>query len=261
MLKKNFNLGLFWMCVLGAFVTMPMSGPAQPLYSAPVKLGWNPPNDPNVKGYVIYYGLTNQPATNRIVVGTNLTVTVTNMLAARTYSLYAVSYNAFNVESLPSNGLLITPPAISGVKLQQQANRSMRLDVRAAAGTVCGVQFSPNMKPGSWRTLTNVTADSVGAMILQDATAGLVPQRFYRVALSAQPLLSAINIMMRLDGRVVLSLTAPPLTVCRIEYVTKSTSTSWRYLTTLTADADGNISFVDNDASSVTSRFYRAVIQ
>lgn len=248
------------MCCFAALIAMPMNAAAQ-LYSAPVKLGWNPPNDPNVKGYVIYYGLTNQPATNRVVVGTNLTVTLTNMLAARSYNLYAVSYNAFNVESLPSNGLVITPPAISAIKLQQQPSRAMNLDFRAAAGTVCGVQFSPNMKPGSWRTLTNVTANSIGAMILQDATAGLVPQRFYRVALAAQPLLSAISIIKRTDGRIALSLTAPPFTNIRLEYVTKSTSTNWRLLTNTSADADGNISFVDQDAINADSRFYRAVMQ
>jgi hypothetical protein len=260
MLNKSFTRGSLWMCLLAVALSLPTNSTAQ-LYSAPVKLGWNPPNDPNVKGYVIYYGLTNQPATNRMVVGTNLTVTVTNMLAARSYNLYAVSYNAFNVESLPSNALLITPPAISGIKVQQQANRSMKLDVRAAAGAVCCVQFSPNMKAGTWRMLTNITANSLGAIILADATAGLVPQRFYRVALGAQPLLSAIEIGLRLDGKVELHFTAPPMASCRIEYAPKSQPSNWSLLANVAADADGSVTYVDTVAKTITSRFYRVVMQ
>ena len=151
-----------------------------PLYSIPVTLGWNPPNDPNVKGYVLYYGLTNQSATNRVVVGTNLTVTVTNMLANATYRLYAVSYNTVNVESQPSNQLLVTLPAISSVKIACHTNRTMKLDCRAAAGTVCGIQFSPTMLPGSWRT-TTVSGGVVATLLDPRLLADIAPRCSWRM--------------------------------------------------------------------------------
>ncbi len=188
MLKKVLTRCGLWIALVLALCVTPFAAISAPLYSAPVQLGWSPPNDPNVKGYVLYYGMTNQSATNRIVVGTNLTVTVTNMLANTTYRLYAVSYNAASVESQPSNLLLLTPPAISLIKIAGQTNRTMKLDCLAAAGTVCGIQFSSTMLPGSWQTLTNVTANALGNIVYIDAAAALVPKRFYRVVLSAQPI-------------------------------------------------------------------------
>lgn len=188
MLKKVLTRCGLWIALLLALCATPFVATSAPLYSHPVKLGWNPANDPNVKGYVLYYGATNLPATNRIVVGTNLTVTVTNMLANTTYRLYAVSYDAANVESSPSNQLLLDAPAISSIKITGQTNRTMKLDCLAAAGTVCGIQFSSTMLPGSWQTLTNVTANALGNIVYIDAAAVLVPKRFYRVVLSAQPI-------------------------------------------------------------------------
>ena len=49
-----------------------------PLLSAPVTLAWNPANDPTVQGYGIYYGPTNQPATNYVNAGNNVSVTLFN---------------------------------------------------------------------------------------------------------------------------------------------------------------------------------------
>lgn len=231
---------------------------AAPLYSAPVKLDWNPSTDASVQGYVVYYGLTNTPATNRIVVGTNLTVTVTNMLAGKTYRLYAVSYNALNVESTPSNQLLIAPAAIASTKLTAQTNRSMKLESRAAAGTVCGIQFSATMLPGSWRTLTNISADAAGNIIANDASASRAPKRFYRVALSAQPLISAMQIKALTNGNVQLSCGVPPDAVCCIQYRAKPNTGTWTTLTNITANAEGDVVVIDTTARLASSRFYRA---
>lgn len=261
MLKKVFpNCGL-WIVFVVVLCATPLAAISAPLYSAPVKLGWNPPNDPDVKGYVLYYGLTNQSATNRIVVGTNLTVTVTNMLANATYRLFAVSYNAASVESQPSNQLLLTPPAISSISIARQTNRTMKLDCLAAAGTVCGIQFSSTMLPGSWRTLTNVVADTLGNIALIDASSSRVPKRFYRVALSAQPLLSAMQIKVLADGNVQVSCGAPPDSHCRIQYRAKPNTGTWLTLTNVTADAEGNVVATDTTARLASSRFYQTTFQ
>ena len=250
-----------WIVFVVVMCAAPFVAISAPLYSIPDTLGWNPPNDPNVKGYVLYYGLTNQSATNRVVVGTNLTVTVTNMLANATYRLYAVSYNTVNVESQPSNQLLVTLPAISSVKIACHTNRTMKLDCRAAAGTVCGIQFSPTMLPGSWRTLTNVSANALGNIALIDESSSRVPKRFYRVALSAQPLLSAMQIKALTNGNVQVSCGAPPDSRCRIQYRAKPNTGTWLTLTNLTADAEGNVVATDTTARLASSRFYRTTFQ
>lgn len=260
MLKKVFPKCGLWMCFIVVLCSAPFIVTAAPLYSAPVKLGWSPAADLSVKGYVVYYGLANQVATNQIVVGTNLSVTVTNMLANTTYKLFAASYNAANVESPPSNQLLITPPVIGSINLTCQTNRSMKLDCRAAAGTVCGVQFSPTMLPGSWRTLTNVLADALGNIIANDASASRVTKRFYRLVLDAQPLLSAMQIYALTNGSMQLSFTAPPDSRCRIQFKNKPTSTIWSTLADVTADAEGNVVVIDTSVAQSSTRVYQALL-
>ena len=261
MLKKVLPKCGLWIVFVAALCATPFVTFSAPLYSIPIRLAWNPPNDPNVKGYVLYYGLTNQSATNRVVVGTNLTVTITNMLASTTYRLHAVSYNAASVESEPSNQLLLTPPAISSIKIACQTNRTMKLDCLAAAGTVCGIQFSSTMLPGSWRTLTNMTANALGNIALIDASSSRVPKRFYRVALSAQPLLGTMQIKALTNGNVQVSCAAPPDTRCRIQYRAKPNTGTWLTLTNITADAEGNVVATDTTARLASSRFYRTTFQ
>lgn len=259
MRKNVFTLGCGWF--LFATALFCSAGTVSAIVADPIMLGWNAASDVSVRGYVIYYGATNQPTTNRIDTGTNLTVKINNLQAGVTYKIYATSYNTAGIESLPSNQILLTATAIPKLKIARQANGSMRLDYRMSPGAVCAVQFSATMKPGSWRTLTNVTADVAGSIIAQDFSAAQVMQRFYRVAHSPQPLLSALAIALRPDSRIQLSFTAPPGAKCGIEYVTRSTSTNWRNLAHLTADAEGNVHFIDPGALNATSRFYRAVLE
>ena len=230
----------------------------------PVKLGWSPASDASVKGYIIYYGATNQPTTNRIVAGTNLTVTINNLQANVTYKVYATSYNGAGVESPPSNQVLLTPKALPRLNLSRQANGSMKLDYNLTPGTVCAVQFSADMKPGSWRTLTNVTADLVGGIIAMDSTAAWVMQRFYRVVHSPQPLFSPISVVKSANSNVLLlSFTAPPGAGCHIQYVPQMNSSAWQTLAHVTADAEGNVTHTVSGPLTLLSlsQFYRVILE
>lgn len=226
----------------------------------PVKLGWNAASDASVKGYVIYYGATNQPATNRIVAGTNLTVTLNALQANVTYKIYAASYNAAGIESVPSNLVTLMATVVPKLNITRQTNGNMTLDYRMTAGAVCAVQYSATLKPGSWRTLTNVTANLAGVIIATDASASRVKQRFYRIAHSAQPLISAMDIV-KLTNSIRLTFVTPPLANCAIQYVTKPTSTNWTLLAHLTADAEGTVTYVEPANLAASGRFYRAVLE
>src|SRR5687768_13154831 len=81
--------------------------------AAPVTLAWNPASDLTIKGYALYYGPTNQPATNRLDAGLTNMATIFNMQANVTYRLYAVSYNALGVESVPSNDVLLKQATVA----------------------------------------------------------------------------------------------------------------------------------------------------
>ena len=270
MLKKVLPGFSLWICFVVAIIAVPLRAVGVPLYSAPVTLGWSPAADASVKGYVIYYGPTNLAATNRIVVGTNLSVTVTNMLAGTTYRLYAASYNAANIESPPSNLLTITPPAISAIRLAKQTNRSMKLDCRAAVGTVCGVQFSSTMLPDSWRALTNAVTDNIGNIVVNDLSAARVSKRFYRISLFPQPLISNLKFEMVTTVGLKISCTVPPESRCSIQYRASYSPTPWTTIKNVIADANGDLVATDTAmtdgmfalyfASGITN-FYQVVFQ
>lgn len=234
--------------------------------AAPITLSWNASPDTGVRGYAVYYGLTTQSAKTRVDVGANLSCRITNLIAGATYRIYAVCYDALGIESVPSNQLLFTPPAppipAAGPRLQitKLADGSMRLSYKATPGQVCAIQFASTPNPVAWQTLTNVTANSLSNVIATDISAKQVPQRFYRVALSAQPLLSAISIARQSDGNMLLKGSAPPGAACRVLYATKPNPTSWQLRANVVADAEGRINYLDNTAKIASSRFYRVAM-
>lgn len=265
MRKNYFTRAIGWLpaCLLILVLGQPLG---HALVATPIKLTWNPANDPTVKGYALYYGLLTQSTPNRADVGTNLNCTISNLVVGTTYRIYAVSYNIYGAESIPSNELLYTPPtpvaAPSGPRLEiaRQANGSMQLSCKATPGLVCGIQFAATPNPAAWQTLANVTADSISNIIATDISAKLVPQRFYRVALAAQPLISAITPTRLPNGQMRLDWTAPPLSTNRVLYAPYTTSTIWPTLATVVADAEGRASVIDAAAAGISQRFYRVIM-
>ena len=155
---------------------------AQAGLAAPLTLAWNPADDSTIKGYAIYYGPSNQPATNRVDAGLNSTVTIFNMVANVPYRLFAVSYNSSGVESIPSNELLLTQAAVSKLKITRQSTGSMKLVFSAAPGTVGRIQYASKPAGSTWQTLTTTTTDSAGNGSFIDTGARQASSRFYRVA-------------------------------------------------------------------------------
>jgi hypothetical protein len=232
-----------------------------PLLAMPITFAWNPASDPAVRGYALYHGPTNQPATNRVDAGTSNSTTLQGLRANTGYRFYAVSYNAAGVESIPSNELQLVVPALSRLQLARQADGSMRLSGKAAPGTVCTVQFTPSLNPAAWQALAQATADQLGNVIAIDATASQAPSRFYRVTLGAPPpLLGAMGIQRQSSGNVLLSGTAPPGATCRVQYSSSLDANDWQTLAYLTADSEGNLAALDYTARFANRRFYRMVL-
>lgn len=161
-----------WLCECAAATT--------PRLSVPLTLAWDAANDLSVRGYAIYYGFTNQPATNRLDAGANLRVTLFNLQASRGYRMYAVSYNAEGIESIPSNQIQVTLPAMSRLSLTRLSDGKMQLYFRAAPGTACRIQYASQPAGGTWQTWTNLTTDLVGEARVVDASAPGAARRFYR---------------------------------------------------------------------------------
>ena len=237
------------------------AGGAAPLKSAPVTLAWDPANDQSVQGYEIYYGPTNQPATNHVKMGANLTVTLFDLLANIGYRFYAVSYNAAGNESVPSNQLLLTPPVLSRARIARLATGDFRLSLRAAPGSVCQVEYADILNSSNWQVLGLATADANGDVAVIDPASPQRPSRFYRVArLGNPPPFTRLQLAKLANGSMQITLNGSPGTTWGIQYAASPLGTEWTTLTLVTANATGNGVVIDPDAAQRPSRFYRAVL-
>ncbi|MGC3956410.1 MAG: hypothetical protein QM813_00070 [Verrucomicrobiota bacterium] len=184
---------------------------------------------------------------------------ISGLYVGVTYRIYAVSYDAQGNESLPSNLLNFTPSA-PRVQLARQSNGNMSLSYFVGTNITCAIQFAATPTPAYWQTLANVAPDQAGNIILTDTTASRVPQRFYRVALSAQPLTSAVKTTPQPNGSIQLNWTTPPVALSRIQYAASPTATTWTTLATIASNDEGQATYLDTTAAGAGVRFYRAVI-
>lgn len=229
------------------------------LKSAPVILTWDPANDPSVQGYGIYYGLTNQPATNHVNAGTNLTVRLFDLLANTGYHFYAISYDAAGKESVPSNQLLLTPSVLSRVRLARLATGDFRLALRAAPGSVCQVEYADTPNSGTWQTLGLATADANGDVAVIDPPSPQRPSRFYRVArLANPPPFTRLQLAKQANGVIRLNLNGSPGTTWSLQYAAAPGDPQWTTFATVTANAVGDAAAINLLPNNSTSRFYRA---
>jgi len=162
----------------------PVSAVPPPRLSVPLTLAWGPSDDASVRGYAIYYGPTGQPTTNRVDAGTNLTVTILNLRANVEYRLYAVAYDDFGAESIPSNDLLLTLPVVSALKITPQSDGSVVIRGAAAPGSDGKLLYTSSLSPANWQTLFYFETDSTGHFLAKDVFAGQATQRFYRVVMT-----------------------------------------------------------------------------
>ncbi len=243
-----------------------MGGNAFSEVAAPIQLSWDPAGDPSVRGYALYYGAVGQSPGTRLDVGTSLSGTISGLTVGATYWIYAVSYDTGGIESPPSNQLLFTAPAApTGPKereleLVRQTDGSMSLNYQGQPGQVYGIQFTSQLNPPVWQTLTNVTANSLSNVIALDISARAVPQRFYRVAHAAQPLLSAITPKKLANGYLQLSWTAPPYSTNRVQFAASPNATFWPTFAIVVADAEGRAVATDPAAAIISQRFYRVMM-
>jgi hypothetical protein len=250
--------------LLGVWLMEPLPVAGQAVTNAaPITLGWDPSSDPGVQGYAVYYGPTTAGNLTRIPTGTNLFCRLTNLVVGTTYRIYAVSYSALGVESLPSNEVLYKPtvPALPVPRLQitQLSNRNMRLQYPAPAAGSYAVQFAATPDAPQWQTLTNVVIGAATEIAVTDLTARKVSQRFYRIAHSAQPLVVGTQVTRESNGAMKLSGLVAPEAYVQVQF-TPVLGTPWTPLGNVFADAEGRFAYTDHTASTTGNRFYRFVV-
>ena len=149
--------------------------------AVPVKLAWNPSPDTSVTGYAVYYGLEGSSVTNRIDTGMAEVATVEDLDAGVSYFFYVVAYDASGNESMPSNVLMYSPPALSKLRLTRQATGSVSLSFHSAAGAICRIEYTSSLFGGAWQIMGYTTADANGNVTYVDtAPVDTRAARFYR---------------------------------------------------------------------------------
>jgi hypothetical protein len=146
---------------------------------ANVTLAWNPIADPLVAGFNVYYGGTSGVYTNEINVGTNTSVTISNLTMGATYYFASTTYTADEAESAFSSEVSYTvptpPPA---VQLAVTSAQQFNLTVTGLNGHTYDIQASQDLV--NWTVIGTVTPDASGSATFTDTNATSFPSRFYR---------------------------------------------------------------------------------
>ena len=79
-------------------------------WAADVSLAWDPVVDPNLSGYMVYYGPAAGNYPNKIDVGNSTTFAVTNLTEGATYHFAVTAYDGARIESGFSNEVSRTIP-------------------------------------------------------------------------------------------------------------------------------------------------------
>jgi hypothetical protein len=115
-----------------------------------VSLGWNASPDPTVVGYYVYYGNASGIYPNKINAGTNLSFTVTGLVAGTTNYFTATSYDASGEESSYVPEISYIVPGILTMAANP-INNFMQIQFPVASSHFYDVQESSDLK--SWTTV------------------------------------------------------------------------------------------------------------
>ena len=146
-------------------------------------LAWSPDTTGNIAGYAIYSGSASFSFSTRLDVGTNTSVTISNLPAGSTNYFAVSAYNTSHVESAPSDQIVYIVPG-GGLQLVPTASTKssgfMTMQFPAMAGHRYEIQISTDLQ--TWTTVWQspiVTAN--GPLGFKDHSPMTAASRFYRL--------------------------------------------------------------------------------
>jgi Bacterial Ig domain/Fibronectin type III domain len=244
-----------------------------------VTLGWNANPETDVVGYRIHYGVAPLNYTTVLDVGNITTATVPNLTVGVKYYFAVTAYNAFAIESLPSDEVSYTvaaPPsvtiAINGGNFIAPGRVDLSASVNMPGATIQRVEFfaggtkigmdssSPytlyfGNVPAGTHSITAVAINSQGgATSSSPVTVTVNPG-----ATSAPPppgfVVPSVASITRLQGGALsVHLIGTAGQTCDV-WVSDNLI-HWARLTTV-QNASGNLTVTDPDAATRPQRFYR----
>ena len=146
----------FGICIISLLGTLSTT-----LHAYSLELQWNAPSNQITAGYKLYYGTASRQYTNVSNAGTNLSYTVSNLVAGVPYYFAATDYDAQLQESDFSNEatwigdgvltLFIQPPALGSstnpITLQFPENPGKTYTVQASADLITWTNIAVDIAP------------------------------------------------------------------------------------------------------------------
>jgi hypothetical protein len=122
-----------------------------------VTFAWNPNPGTNVAGYMLYYGTDGVNFDSQMDAGTNTTCTVTGLESGSTNYFEVVAYDTNGDQSLPSNQIEYTIPAVQTVTVQ--ANPANAGSVTGGGSFAAGSSATVTATANSGYTFANWTVN------------------------------------------------------------------------------------------------------
>ena len=148
-------------------------------------LAWDPSTDASVVGYRLYEGLASESYTNVVDVGSNLQVSVANLVPGATYYFAVTAYDSTGLESAFSGEISYTVPAtapltgMARLSIAQNESNQAVLSGTGPAGAVYDVYAAMDLD--SWLIIGSVTVDTAGLFRFTDQLSQGIAWRFYRL--------------------------------------------------------------------------------
>jgi hypothetical protein len=139
-----------------------------PAFADNLTLAWDASTDPSVAGYKIYYGVASRTYTNSLDVGTNTTVTISNLVEGVTYYFAATTYDTNGLESAFSDEIVYTVPLPVNQPPTLNAPANLTINENAGLQTVTLTGISTGAT-NQIQTLT-VTASSGNTSLIPNPT-------------------------------------------------------------------------------------------
>jgi len=145
-----------------------------PALAGNVTLGWNSNTNPVVAGYDVYFWIQGDVSTNKITVGDDTSVTLSNLVTGTTYLFAAATYDSSGLESPLSDGVSYTVPAnvlnqlptlnpISNLTVNQIADGNRLPNGGAQKVVLTGI--APSNAANSQQTITITATSSNPALV------------------------------------------------------------------------------------------------
>ena len=163
------------MVVLLASCTLPLKA---------ITLRWDANKEPDLAGYTVYSGTNAHTYNKSNYVGNVISNTPTGLIEGLTYFFAVAAKNTSGIESLLSNEISMTIPALLGQPVKastQLVSGKIKLSWGSTPSSTFRIYYKTNLNEPTWAPLTANLVAAGTTTTWTDPALPNAPSRFYRV--------------------------------------------------------------------------------